>query len=151
MSQWSPPEAALQGGGYETAAAIVSIECKCPKSPVKGLCLSFCTIYKLSIVPMITGDSGVYSSPNSPDLRPVSGHQRSPGTARSVRARFTRDSSDDTERRKTSRGSFSEALAGLFNLPSEVRYTFCDNLWNLEIFLFLSNFVICTDGVSSTF
>ena len=70
---------------------------------------------------MITGDSGVYSSPNSPDLRTAPGHQRSPGTARSVRARLTRDFSEDNERRKTSRGSLSEALAGLLNLPSEVR------------------------------
>ena len=50
---------------------------------------------------------GVYSSPNSPDIRFMSGHQRS------------------------SHGSFSEIFAGLLNLPSEVIIKF--SLWWLFV------------------
>ena len=38
-------------------------------------------------------------------------------------ARTSINSNEDTESRKTSHGSFSETLAGLLNLPSEVSKT----------------------------
>ena len=72
---------------------------------------------------LIPGDSGVYSSPNSPDIRFVSGHQRSQGATRAQPTPTSLNSSDETEDRKTSHGSFSETIAGLLNLPSEV----CNN------------------------
>ena len=75
------------------------------------------------------GDSGVYSSPNSPDIRFVSGHQRSPGAMRARLARTSINSSEDTESRKTSHGSFSETLAGLLNLPSGVSNSIFWCIW----------------------
>ena len=113
-------EATQASGRYETVAVMVRFEelsilyfSKYFNKKVNKIAVQYQEI-------PIPGDSGVYSSPNSPDIRFVSGHQRSPGAMRARLTRTSLNSSDDNESRKTSHGSFSETIAGLLNLPSEV-------------------------------